>query len=389
MKRFLAIAIVAALALGAIQTATADEAKAPVAAKTAKPRVEVVFVIDTTGSMSGLIDAAKQKVWAIANTLAMAKPTPDIRMGLVAYRDRGDAYVTKLTKLTDDLDAVYTDLMALKADGGGDEPESVNQALNEAVTLMPWSSEAKTYKVIFLVGDCVPHMDYADDVKYPETCKKAAAANIAINSIQCGQNGNTKPIWTEIAQRAEGRYFQVEQSGNAILASTPFDTPLAEASKKLDEGRVYYGAAEVVNAQKARDAVSERIAADAPAAAGASRAAFNASEAGAKNFLGTQELIHDVAENKVKLAEVKTEALPENMQKMTPKEREDFINTKLAERQKLQQEVKDLAAKRQAFMEEAAKKSVGQTLDGAIFDSVREQANRQGIEYAPTTGPAL
>src|ERR1043165_5364898 len=76
--------------------------------KQIEARIDVVFVLDTTGSMSGLIEGAKQKIWAIANQIASAKPHPVVRMGLVAYRDRGDEYITKLTALTDDLDAVYS-----------------------------------------------------------------------------------------------------------------------------------------------------------------------------------------------------------------------------------------------------------------------------------------
>src|SRR5438552_6665382 len=89
------------------------------AKKQDKPRVEVVFCLDTTGSMGGLIKAAKDKIWSICNQIAGGKPTPQLRVGLVAYRDRGDAYVTKVFDLTDDLDAVYTNLMAFKAEGGG------------------------------------------------------------------------------------------------------------------------------------------------------------------------------------------------------------------------------------------------------------------------------
>src|SRR5437588_10782500 len=101
-----------ALTLAALpRTASADEPK-----KSAeRPQVEVVFCLDTTGSMGGLIDAAKQKIWAICNQIAAGKPTPHLRVGLVAYRDRGDDYVTKVHDLTDDLDAVYTHLMAFKA----------------------------------------------------------------------------------------------------------------------------------------------------------------------------------------------------------------------------------------------------------------------------------
>ncbi|MBN1899878.1 VWA domain-containing protein [Candidatus Sumerlaeota bacterium] len=128
------------------------EEKSPAQIK--QPEIDVVFALDTTGSMSGLIAAAKEKVWAIANTLATVEPSPVIRMGLVGYRDRGDQYITKRTDLTSDLDAIYTELMDYMAQGGGDTPESVNQALHEAVSLMNWSKNENAYKVIFLVGDC-------------------------------------------------------------------------------------------------------------------------------------------------------------------------------------------------------------------------------------------
>lgn len=49
---------------------------------TQKPKIEVVFVLDTTGSMSGLINAAKEKIWSIASTMAQAQTAPEIKMGL-------------------------------------------------------------------------------------------------------------------------------------------------------------------------------------------------------------------------------------------------------------------------------------------------------------------
>ena len=99
-----------------------DSAKpATDAAKKAKPRIEVCFVLDTTGSMGGLIEGAKQKIWSIANEMISAKPTPELRLGLVAYRDRGDEYVLKTFDLTNDIDAIYGHLQSFKAAGGGDE----------------------------------------------------------------------------------------------------------------------------------------------------------------------------------------------------------------------------------------------------------------------------
>src|SRR4051794_37265142 len=168
-KCFLALTAAAVLAVPALSQEAAK--KEQPAKNVAKPNVEVVFCLDTTGSMGGLINAAKQKIWSISNQIAAGKPTPNLKVGLVAFRDRGDQYITKVFDLSDDLDAVYTNLMAFQAGGGGDTPESVNQALNESVTKISWSKDAKTLRIIFLVGDAPPHMDYADDVKYPDTCQ--------------------------------------------------------------------------------------------------------------------------------------------------------------------------------------------------------------------------
>ena len=96
------------------------------------PLIEVVFVVDTTGSMSNLIEGAKRKVWSIANEILSAKPRPRLSVGMVAYRDYSDAYVTQVFQPTEDLDAVYANLQGFSADGGGDTPEHVNMALAAA-----------------------------------------------------------------------------------------------------------------------------------------------------------------------------------------------------------------------------------------------------------------
>ncbi len=229
-----------------------------------KPHVDVVFVLDTTGSMSGLIAAAKEKIWAIANTLTKTQPAPQIRMGLIGYRDRGDEYVTRVTDLTENLDAVYESLLAFSADGGGDEPESVNQALHEALTRMSWRADNATYKAIFLVGDAPPHMDYQNDVKYPESLKLANQRGIVVNAIQCGASPNTTPIWREIALRTEGSFFEVAPSGNAVAVTTPYDADLARLSADMEATRIPYGSIAERDRQTQKFALSSKVHAAAP-----------------------------------------------------------------------------------------------------------------------------
>src|SRR5262245_6607956 len=189
----------------------------PLFAKTAptpqsKPRIEVCFVLDTTGSMGGLIEGAKQKIWSIANEMIRAKPTPEIKLGLVGYRDRGDAYITKVFSLTNDIDSIYGHLQAFRAEGGGDTPESVNEALDDAVRKMPWSQDRRVLKIIFLVGDAPPHMDYQDGPKYQQICEEAMKRDVIVNTIQCGNMATTTPIWREIARSSEGSYTAIGQT---------------------------------------------------------------------------------------------------------------------------------------------------------------------------------
>jgi Mg-chelatase subunit ChlD len=383
----LAAALLAAGAMPANASPAAPETTAIV--KSEQPAVEVVFVLDTTGSMSGLIDAAKDKIWSIANTLASADPAPAIRMGLVGYRDRGDAYVTALTDLSDDLDAVYTQLMQYCADGGGDGPESVNQALYEAVTKTAWSRQPGAYRVIFLVGDAPPHMDYQNDVKYAKSCRLARERGIVINTIQCGAAQETVAPWQAIARLGAGEYFRVAQTGSAVRYDTPFDKKIAALSRALDETRMYYGAPEKQAAMEERQRAADKIYAEAAPAAVAKRTVFNSLASGAKNFLGDQELVDDVGSGKVKLEALKEEELPEALKPLSPAERQAAIDARLKTRTELQAKIGQLARERQDYIEKKVADEAGggkDSLDAKIYSCIRSQAGTKGIAYKE--GPA-
>jgi Mg-chelatase subunit ChlD len=352
---------------------------APVAAK----RVEVVFVLDTTGSMSGLIHAAKEKIWSIASTLAQAQQVPEISMGLVAYRDRGDAYVTRLVDLNRDLDSMYAKLMNFTADGGGDGPEAVNEALEAAIHRMSWSQDPSTYKVVFLVGDAPPHMDYQDDVKYSQVVAAAVAKGIIVNTIQCGSASETVAPWQHIAALGHGRYFTVEQAGGAVAIETPFDARIATLAAELDGTRLYYGSAEQQRAMAAKVDATDRLNAEASVAARARRGSFNVSAAGASNFLGGRELVDDVASGRVDLATVPAAELPAAVAALPPAEQRELLAETAEKREELKRQIAALATERDAYIEAKirADGGAGASLDQQLYDAVREQAAPHGLEY--------
>src|SRR5438552_15332415 len=220
--------VLLALAIAASSPAvTAKPSSSP-----AGPRVEVAFVLDTTGSMGGLIEGAKRRIWSIARRIGEGRPRPDLRMALVAYRDRGDAYVTRVHDLTADMDAVYRDLMSFRADGGGGGPEHVSAALHDAVHRVSWTG-GPALKVIFLVGDAPPHVDYQDGFDYRRHAREAAARGIVVETIQCGGDAATAAVWREIAGLAAGHYALIDAQGGLPGFVTPVHEELARLNGEL------------------------------------------------------------------------------------------------------------------------------------------------------------
>ena len=348
-----------------------------------RPKVEVVFVLDTTGSMGGLIQAAKDKIWSIATSMAQAQPAPEIRIGLVAYRDRGDSYVTRVVDLSTDLDSLYATLMEFQAGGGGDGPESVNRALYDAVHKVSWSQDDNAYRVVFLVGDAPPHMDYQDDVKYPVTLAAARRRGILVNAIQCGSSRDTARTWQRVAQLGQGEYLQVDQSGGAVAIATPFDEKLASLSAQLDDTRLYYGSEEQKQRQQRKLEATEKLHAASSVASQARRATFNASASGAANLLGKGELVEDVASGRVDLSRIEREALPASLQAMSPQEQQVLIEQTARRRNALKDEIRQLAEQRATYLRQKVQEAGGahDSLDEKIYSAVRAQASKRGLSY--------
>lgn len=177
--------------------------------KKERPHMDLAFCIDTTGSMQGEIDMVKAKVKDLVAKLSTGKPAPIVRVGLVAFKDRGDTYVTKVYPFSDDIDKFVKDISNLEASGGGDGPESVNEALHVSVNSLLWDESNKTAKLLFLIGDAGPHF-YQNDYKWDEESKKAIAKGIQINTLACdglqssGDDGLA--VFQKIAKLTDGQF---------------------------------------------------------------------------------------------------------------------------------------------------------------------------------------
>jgi uncharacterized protein YegL len=344
---------------------------------TAKPVVEVAFVLDTTGSMEGLIEGAKKKIWSIATTIADANPDAELRMAIIAYRDRGDDYVTKVFPLTEDIQDLYGDLLRFKAEGGGDWPESVNEALDTAVTKLKWGQGAKDTRIVFLVGDAPPHMDYRQDRPYKQVIKDARSRGIIVNAVQAGNAEDTTRVWRSIAQLGSGEFIPIPQDGGPVVVIvSPYDDEIYQLQLEIDNTVVPYGRAE--QREKVRTKLSERQAASAPSAADNSSYVLKKSK-GKDAITGSGDLVSDVENGRVALEALKDGELPEGFVALPAKERAARIKALAEKRSTMAGKMAELVKKRDAFIaSEAAKTPSGEVADS--FDKKVEETLRAQVK---------
>jgi hypothetical protein len=278
---------------------------------------------------------------------------------------------------------MYGKLMRFAANGGGDGPESVNRALEEAVNDISWSQDASTYRVLFLVGDAPPHMDYQGEAQYPEIVRAARAKGIVVNTIQCGNMQQTIAPWTEIARLGSGRYLRVEQAGGAFAVATPYDDEIAQLAAELDDTRLFYGNEEQMRVLGGKTAATAQLNEAATTGSRARRAAFNTTESGIRNLFGDQDLVENVTKGEVALDEVPKEQLPESIRELEPAEQMERIDELAGRRGELRSRIDALVESRSDFIAERVAEEGGahDSLDRQIYEIVRDQAAPAGLSF--------
>jgi hypothetical protein len=333
----------------------------PTPAAAGTKRIDVVFAIDTTESMSGLIDGAKRTVWGIAGHIRDTNPQADIHVGLVAYRDVGDDYVTRDFQLTSDLDAMFAELSTYRAAGGDDIPEDVAAGLYDAVYKMQWRDGAK--KIIFLVGDAPP-ASRGDVPRYDVIAREAASRDIIINTIRCGTDvPGTLEAWQEIAALGHGEFSTIAADGGVHQVATEYDAKMAEISGRIDSNAVILGADK-------RAAYEGKMAAAkaAPVEAQAERGAYYGAMGSAASR-DDGDAVSAVATGRVTVDGLAADALPPELQHLSKDELKAEMTRRADERKALTKELQDLKAKRA----EALKGKGGAGFDAKVKETIDRQ----------------
>lgn len=197
--------------------------------------LDVVFLIDTTGSMGDELERIKTSLLAVADQLRGKRADLKLRFAAVAYKDINDDYVTMAHPFTEDTAAFNTAMQALSAGGGGDLPESLNQGLSRVAWGLQWRPEAA--KVVFLVADAAPQMRFKGDVLYGDSAVRAVELGIRVHSVAAsGLDPLGTLVLRQIAQLTRGKFIFIEYgTGTQETAAKHGVSGPVEGGNNLDE----------------------------------------------------------------------------------------------------------------------------------------------------------
>ncbi|MDQ7823470.1 MAG: VWA domain-containing protein [Candidatus Eremiobacteraeota bacterium] len=341
--------------------------------------VDLVICLDTSNSMDALINSAKQKLWDIVNEVAELKPTPKLRVALISYGNDGydtqKGWIRIDSDFSTNLDTINEKLFALHTNGG---TEYVTGAVSAALKKLSWTDDKGSLRMVFVAGNEPATQD--PKITIGNVTSEALQRDVVVNAIYCGapESGEAQG-WRDVAVKGGGSFFAINQEAGTVVVNTPYDQQLSQLSGDLNSTYVAYGpqgGAAIMN-QAAQDSNSQKMS----GYAGASRAKAKVSEVyNNKEW----DLVDASKEGSFKLEAVKKQDLPAPMQQMNNEEQKKYIEKMAAKRKDLQQQIKDLSAKRDEYIKGQKKTSkTGDSFDAAVKQSIQDEAVKKGFSTAP------
>lgn len=345
-------------------------------------KIQVALLLDTSGSMDGLIEQAKSQLWKMVNELATSKKNgkaPSIELALYEYGKsslpQNKGYLQQLVPLTNDLDLVSEKLFGLKTNGGD---EYCGWVIQDATNNLEWSKSNDDLKIIIIAGN---EEFTQGTVDYKKSCKGAITNGIVVNTIYCGDcEEGIRYMWKDGADRADGKYMCINQNDQVAHIETPYDSEIGQLNDELNKTYIAFG-------RKGKEKQARQLSQDINAKSyGASNKAERAISKSKKSTYNnaTWDAVDAMAENDDFIEEVEVEELPEEMKEMDTKERKEYIEKKAAERAAIQAKIQEAAKKRTAFITEKRKAAAGEeknTLDAVMLKAVRDQAEKQKFQF--------
>ena len=346
-----------------------------------KNTIQVALLLDTSGSMSGLIEQAKSQLWQILNTLANTeKENEETKLEIALYQYGSPTYgksarqIRQLSGFTSDMDLISKKLFALSTSGG---EEYCGEVITTSINELGWGKDDSNFKMIYIAGN-EPFTQ--GPINYAEACQLAKKQDITVNTIFCGtyQEG-VQTMWKQGAQLADGEYMNIDHNQTTVYIETPYDKKINELNQKLNETYIPYGAEG--NMKKENQAKQDANAYSYSSSNAADRASFKSSK---KYKAESWDLVDAYEKDKSIFSSngyFDLSTLSDSLQTLSVDELEVKIKVISTNRSNIQNEIQELNSKRLIHIENNSKESAeGNNLKKSIENSVQKQGEKKGYK---------
>ena len=344
-----------------------------------KSLVQIAMLLDTSSSMNGLINQTKNQLWSIVNELTSSEKdgdNPAVQVALYEYGNsrlsKEDGFVKQILSFTRDLDEVAEELFALRTSGG---QEYCGEAIDKTVKNLKWSKKDDVYKVIFIAGN---EAFTQGSVDFRNAISNAKKKGIFVNTIFCGtKQAGMAMQWKKAAELAMSEYTNINQTASVARIETPQDVELSNLNRRLNTTYMAYGR----GGKKALKRKHKLDTLAAPSKAVMSERIFN--KAQESEAISSWDLISALETGKIEQKDIKEGQLPEELKKLSKKERKKEIEKKLLERKKVKTEILKLQKERKKYIadKERENTSTPSTMGKAVINAIRKQASEKGFKF--------
>lgn len=341
-------------------------------------RVQLAILLDTSGSMEGLIEQAKTQLWKMVNELARASKSGksiNLEVALFEYgKDsipEDEGYLRMISSFTTDLDKISDELFKLRTNGGD---EYCGEVIRSAVKNLKWSADNENLKIIFIAGN-EPFTQ--GEINYKTSCNKASSKGIIVNTIFCGDyHEGISTKWKDGADLADGRYMNIDHNQKIVHIDAPQDKKLIELGTELNSTYIGYGS--MGKAKKTMQEVQDENAMLIDSEVMVQRSVAKGS---GQYRNSSWDLVDATTEGEVDIENLSENELPLEMQKMTMEERKKYVAEKVEKRELIQKEITELNEARRKYVAEKMLKMDDITLDVVMVKAIKEQAEAKNFIF--------
>lgn len=346
-------------------------------AESKSKKIQIALLLDTSNSMDGLIEQAKSQLWKIVNELSKARcdgESPSVEIALYEYgNDRlsqSTGYIRQVAPLIGDLDNISTKLFELRTNGG---QEYCGNVIKKATESLEWSSSDNDIKMIFIAGN---EPFNQGGINYQTACGNARAKDIIINTIHCGDfEEGIRGSWKSGALIGGGDYMCIEQNQRTVYVTTPYDDRINTISTALNGTYIYYG-----SIGKSKKMEQKQADEQARSYNKSNLAIRNSVKASSLYKNAKWDLVDACKESDFDIKKVDKNTLPSQLQKISDKELEAYIQKQKTERESLKLKIKELNTEREKYI--ANNKEEGsESVETSMIKSLKKQAESKNYSW--------